>query len=115
MGHNLVMYGTRFSVSLLLTIALFIGHRSKVSSFMISYNTDRVLKRNTETYTKISIFPVYTGKIEHAKTVYQALSLSGRGLGTRLWLRILPQLDNNYYVHNFNNNIIVFVHVNCKC
>ena len=57
--------------------------RSKVSSFIISYNTDRIPKRNAETYTKISKFPVFTEKIEHEQTasVYQALSLSGRGLG----------------------------------
>ena len=50
-------------------------HRSKVSSFVIFYNTDRLLKRNAGTYTKTSKFPVFTGKIEHAQTVCTRPSL----------------------------------------
>ena len=58
---------------------------SKVSSFIIFYDTDRLLKRNAEKYTKISKFPVfYWENSACANSVYQALSLSGRGLGTRL-------------------------------
>ena len=63
----------RFSISLLLTITLI--RRSKVSSFVNFYNTDRLLKRNTETCTELSQFPVITGKIEHARTVCTRPSL----------------------------------------
>ena len=57
--------------------------RSKVSSFVIFYNTDRLLKTNgRDVYTDIQIPSVYWENRACTNSVYQALSLYGRGLAS---------------------------------
>ena len=63
---TLVMYGIQKTFLRVTTANHYAIRRSKVSSF-VTYNTDRLQKRNAETYTKISKFPMFTEKIEHIR------------------------------------------------